>query len=49
VTTDVAGGRGVGMRAIHLLHATSASQDSRGAEAIASLLELPARLFPQAA
>ncbi len=46
VTTDVAGARGVGMRAIHLLHATSASQDSRGAESIGSLLDLPARLFP---
>ncbi len=46
VTTDIAGARGIGMRAIHLLHATSASQDSRGAEAIGSLLELPARLFP---
>jgi putative hydrolase of the HAD superfamily len=49
VTTDVAGARGVGMRAIHLLHATSASQDSRGAEAIASLHELPARLVPASA
>jgi putative hydrolase of the HAD superfamily len=49
VTTDVAGARGVGMRPIHLLHVTSASQDSRGAEAIGSLLELPARLFPSPA
>ena len=49
VTTDVAGARSVGMRAIHLLHATSASQDSRGAEAIGSLLELPTRLFPPSA
>ena len=49
VTTDVAGARGVGMRAIHLLHATSASQDSRGAEAIGSLRDLPARLIPGSA
>ena len=46
VTTDVAGAQGVGMRAIHLLHATSVSQDSRGAESIATLSELPSRLFP---
>jgi putative hydrolase of the HAD superfamily len=45
ITTDVAGARGLGMRAIHLLHATSASQDSGGAESIASLRQLPAALF----
>jgi putative hydrolase of the HAD superfamily len=49
VTTDVAGARGVGMRAIHLLHATSVSQDSRGAESVGSLLELPTRLFAESA
>jgi putative hydrolase of the HAD superfamily len=49
VTTDVAGARGVGMRPIHLLHATSVSQDSRGAESVGSLLELPMRLFPPSA
>lgn len=46
VTTDVAGARGVGMRAVHLQHATSASQDSNGTEAIPSLQALPAVLFP---
>jgi putative hydrolase of the HAD superfamily len=46
VTTDVAGARGVGMRAIHLRHTTSVSQDSEGAEAIANLQALPALLLP---
>jgi putative hydrolase of the HAD superfamily len=45
VTTDVAGARGVGMRAIHLCHATSVSQDSDGAESIPSLHALPSILF----
>jgi putative hydrolase of the HAD superfamily len=46
VTTDVAGARGVGMRAIHLCHPRSVSQDSHGAEAIPSLHALPAALLP---
>ena len=37
VTTDVAGARGVGMRAIHLCHPTGASRQSDGAETISSL------------
>jgi len=45
VSTDVAGARGVGMRAIHLCHPTSVSQHSDGAESILSLRELPGRLF----
>lgn len=45
VTTDVAGARGVGMRAIHLCHPTSVSQDSDGAESIPTLHELPSILF----
>ncbi|HSC70059.1 MAG TPA: HAD-IA family hydrolase [Candidatus Methylomirabilis sp.] len=45
VTTDVTGARGVGMRAIHLCHPTSVSQDSDGAESIPSLHALPAMLF----
>ncbi len=45
VTTDVAGAHGVGMRAIHLCHSTSVSQDSDGAESIPSLHALPAILF----
>jgi FMN phosphatase YigB (HAD superfamily) len=46
ITTDVAGAQGVGMRAVHLRHATSGSQDSNGTEAIPSLEALPAVLFP---
>ena len=46
VSTDVAGARGVGMRAIHLCHATSVSQNSNGAESIPNLQALPAALFP---
>ena len=46
VTTDVAGARGVGMRAIHLCRPTSVSQESGGAEAISNLIALPAALFP---
>jgi putative hydrolase of the HAD superfamily len=45
VTTDVAGATGVGMRAIHLCHATSVSQYSDGAESISSLQALPSILF----
>jgi putative hydrolase of the HAD superfamily len=45
VTTDVAGARGVGMRAIHLCHSTSVSQHSDGAESIPSLRALPGILF----
>ena len=46
VTSDVAGARGVGMRAIHLCQATSASPDSDGVEAIPSLAVLTDLLFP---
>jgi len=46
ITTDVAGARGVGMRAVHLQHASGVSQDSNGTEAIPSLHALPAALFP---
>ena len=45
VTTDVAGARGVGMRAIHLCHSTSVSQHSDGAESIPSLHALLGILF----
>jgi putative hydrolase of the HAD superfamily len=45
VTTDVAGARGVGMRAIHLCHPTSASRHSDGAPSISRLADLPAALF----
>jgi putative hydrolase of the HAD superfamily len=45
VTTDVAGARGVGMRAIHLCHPGSVSQHSDGAESIPSLYALPDILF----
>ncbi len=45
VTTDVAGARGVGMRAIHLCHSTSVSQHWDGAETISSLHALPVMLF----
>ena len=48
VTTDVAGARGVGMRAIHLCHAAGVSSQSDGDDAIPSLFALPAVLFPQA-
>ena len=46
VTTDVAGARGVGMRAIHLCHPGGVSSQSDGAEAIPSLVALPAVLLP---
>ncbi len=45
VTTDVAGARGVGMRAVHLQHGTSVTQGSNGTEVIPSLHALPAVLF----
>jgi putative hydrolase of the HAD superfamily len=45
VTTDVAGSRGVGMRAIHLCHPAGASQHADSAESIPSLYTLPAMLF----
>lgn len=44
VATDVAGARGVGMRAIHLCHPCGVSSQSDGAEAIPSLSALPALL-----
>jgi putative hydrolase of the HAD superfamily len=46
VSTDVAGARGVGMRAIHLCHGSGVSRDSDGAEAIPSLQALLPTLFP---
>ncbi len=44
--TDVAGARGVGMRAIHLCHPGSVSQNSDGAETIPDLKALPTALLP---
>jgi FMN phosphatase YigB (HAD superfamily) len=46
VTTDVAGARAVGMRAIHLCHPGSVSQNSDGAETIPDLKVLPTALLP---
>ncbi len=46
VTTDVAGARAIGMRAVHLCHPRGVSLHSDGAEAIANLRELPPLLFP---
>lgn len=46
LTTDVAGARGVGMRAIHLCPSTSVGRASDGVETIPSLLALPALLTP---
>ena len=46
VTTDIAGARGVGMRAIHLCHPGGVSRQSEGAEAIPSLVGLNVILFP---
>jgi putative hydrolase of the HAD superfamily len=46
VTTDIAGARGIGMRAIHLCHTTGASLSPDGIEAIPSLQALPGSLFP---
>jgi putative hydrolase of the HAD superfamily len=45
VTTDIAGACGVGMRAVHLCHSTSASRHSHGALSISRLADLPAALF----
>jgi putative hydrolase of the HAD superfamily len=45
VRTDVAGARGVGMRAIHLCHSTGVSQASDGAEAIPTLQALSTTLL----
>jgi len=46
VTTDVAGARAVGMRAIHLCHAGAMTQRVETVEAIPSLLGLPSLLLP---
>jgi len=46
ITTDVAGARGIGMRAIHLCHASSASPQSDGTESIPALYALPGVFFP---
>ena len=46
VTTDVAGARGIRMRAIHLCHARGASPAADVADAIPALHALPALLFP---
>jgi len=45
-TTDIAGARGIGMRAIHLGLPSSVSQGSDEVEAITTLLELPTLLLP---
>jgi len=45
LTTDVAGARSIGMRAIHLCHSTSVTQHSDGAESIPSLHALPGAIF----
>jgi putative hydrolase of the HAD superfamily len=49
LTTDVAGARGFGMRAIHLCHDRGASPVSDDPGAIASLVGLLPALFPEAA
>jgi FMN phosphatase YigB (HAD superfamily) len=46
LTTDVAGARAVGMRAIHLYHAASSSQPSDDVERILTLEVLTDLLFP---
>jgi putative hydrolase of the HAD superfamily len=46
VTTDIAGARGVGMRAVHLCHPGGVSGPSDDTEAIPSLFALDALLFP---
>jgi len=48
LTTDVAGARAIGMRAIHLCQATSVSQPSGDTEIVTSLSALPSMLFPAA-
>jgi putative hydrolase of the HAD superfamily len=45
ITTDIAGARKVGMRAVHLCHPTGASRHSDGAPSIARLADLPAALL----
>ena len=47
VATDVAGAHAVGMRAIHLCHPSSVSQQSDGVEAIPTLDVLTTLLFPR--
>ncbi len=47
LTTDIAGARGVGMRAIHLCHPGGASKHSDGGESIPSLVALRETLFPR--
>lgn len=44
-TTDVAGARGIGMRAVHLCHPTGVSRQSDGAFTIGQLADLPLVLF----
>ena len=46
LTTDIAGARGVGMRAIHLCHPGGASARPDGGESVPSLFGLPDTLFP---
>ena len=46
LTTDVAGARAVGMRAIHLCQATGISESSGSTEVVSSLSALPLLLFP---
>ncbi|HSB68522.1 MAG TPA: HAD family hydrolase [Candidatus Methylomirabilis sp.] len=46
LTTDVAGARGIGMRAVHLRPAIGVGRDGDDTEAIPSLHALPAALFP---
>ena len=46
VMTDIAGARGVGMRAVHLCHPGGVSGSSEGTEAIPSLFDLGPLLFP---
>ncbi len=46
VTTDVAGARGIGMRAIHLRHALGVSPQSDGTESIPTLHALSGVFFP---
>jgi putative hydrolase of the HAD superfamily len=48
LSTDVAGARAFGMRAIHLCHPTGASPHSNGAPSISCLADLPAALFGDA-
>ena len=46
ITTDVAGARGIGMRAVHLRPAMGVGRDGGNTEAIPGLHALPAALFP---